>query len=91
MNPTPTPTAFVISKDSYHVIVMCPYCYIPHRHGSQATVVGSHCENQALKGDYIIGGDPDWTIIGHALRDRAREVKRRRESRQKLKNDKNKI
>lgn len=73
------PSAFVVSSDAHSVSVMCPFCYKVHRHGAEAVVVGSHCLPGRSR-DYIIGGQPNWDVIGLALKKRDSDILRKRKA-----------
>jgi len=83
------PSAFVTRHDEYHVWVMCPFCFKEHRHGVTSKIVQSHCDKFELHKDYLIGGVPDWTVIGFALKAREYECAKRVKKRLRVKNAKN--
>lgn len=77
--------ASIVYRTDANTLVLCPFCSALHKHGAdikEGDCRGSDC----MRGDYKIGKNLDWKIVGSTLRRRDLELARRRE----LRNEKTK-
>ena len=69
------PTAPCLFLDDAHAIVLCPFCFQRHKHGSG--VLGTRAGHCGM-GEYIIGPPMTDTAIGQAIKQYKAKIEAKR-------------